>query len=78
MQTIAWMADSDSVHFSEQLSYIKLFISSYSLKDINFASLTHLQEFFQKKQRNGGSFLTEGKGIQPGSLTGGARLSAWI
>jgi hypothetical protein len=51
MQTIAWMANSDSVHFSDKLSYKKHFISIYGSKDINFASLTHLQEFFIKQRR---------------------------
>jgi hypothetical protein len=39
------MAYSDSTHFSEQLSYKTLFISSYQTKDMNFARYTHLQQF---------------------------------
>jgi hypothetical protein len=52
MQTDIWMAFSDSTHFSEQLSYKILFISSYSLKDKNFASLDHFPAIF-RKNRNG-------------------------
>jgi hypothetical protein len=37
MQTVIWMLYSDSTHFSERFSYIKHFISNYSLKVINFA-----------------------------------------
>jgi hypothetical protein len=45
MQTVAWMENSDSMHFSEQFSYKTLFISSYQTKDMNFARYTHLQQF---------------------------------
>jgi hypothetical protein len=45
------MADSDSTHFSDKLSYKILFISSYGLKDMNLAKFKHLQQFF-RKQRN--------------------------
>jgi hypothetical protein len=44
MQTDEWMAYSCSSHFSDQFSYITLFISNYSLEDINFTS-------FAKKKR---------------------------
>jgi hypothetical protein len=37
MQTDEWMAYSCSVHFSDQNSYITLFISSYILEDMIFA-----------------------------------------
>jgi hypothetical protein len=36
MQTDEWMAYSCSSYFSDQISYITLFISSYSLGDMNF------------------------------------------
>jgi hypothetical protein len=49
MKTGLWMAYSDSMHFSEQFSYKIFFISSYQTKDMNFAKLTHLQEFSLKK-----------------------------
>jgi hypothetical protein len=42
------MTYSDSMQFSDKLSYKILFIQSYGPKDINFASLTHLQEFSEK------------------------------
>jgi hypothetical protein len=45
------MAYSNSMHFSDKLSYKILFISSYGLKDTNFARWKYLQEF-QKKNRN--------------------------
>jgi hypothetical protein len=65
------MAYSDSTHFSDKNSYKILFISSYRLKDINFASLTHLQEFFRKTETKLGLFAP--KRIRPGSLTSGVR-----
>jgi hypothetical protein len=65
------MSYSDSSHFSDKLSYKILFILSYRLKDMNFARYTQLQQFSEeKKEKQTGSFLTEGN--QPGSLTGGA------
>jgi hypothetical protein len=50
MQTTIWMAYSESTYFSEQLSYKILFITSYGLKDINFASFKHLQQFSEKQK----------------------------
>jgi hypothetical protein len=35
MQTVVWMAYSDSTHFSNKLSYKTLFISNYGLGDMN-------------------------------------------
>jgi hypothetical protein len=43
MQTEAWMSYSDLAHFSDKISYIKHFILSYRLKDIDFARFKHLQ-----------------------------------
>jgi hypothetical protein len=56
MQTDIWMTFSDSAHFSEQLSYKILFISSYGPKDMNLTSLEHLQEFFRKTVKMVGLF----------------------
>jgi hypothetical protein len=49
MQTVVWMAYSDSTHFSEQLSYKTLFISSYQSKDMNFARLEQILPFSEKQ-----------------------------
>jgi hypothetical protein len=57
MQTIAWVADSDPVHFSDKFSYKILFILSYRLKDMDLARLTPLQQFSENRE-NGGTFLT--------------------
>jgi hypothetical protein len=65
MQTVVWMAYLDSTHFSDKFSYKILFILSYHLKDINFASFAYLQEFLEKTEN-------DRRGTQPGSLTGGA------
>jgi hypothetical protein len=46
------------MQFSDKLSYKILFIQSYGPKDINFASLTHLQEFSEKLNA-AASFLTK-------------------
>jgi hypothetical protein len=40
MQTGIWMTYSDSKHFSEQFLYKIHFVSSYRLKDMNFARYT--------------------------------------
>jgi hypothetical protein len=53
MQTIIWMANSDSMHFSDKISYKILFISNYSLEVMNLARLKHLQECLEKKQKLG-------------------------
>jgi hypothetical protein len=60
MQTVVWMTYSNSTHFSDKNSYKILLILSYGLKDINFARLTHLQEFFWKTEMRR-DFLTEDK-----------------
>jgi hypothetical protein len=45
MQTVAWMAFSDSTHFSDKLSYKIHFISSYHLKDMIYTRFEYLQEY---------------------------------
>jgi hypothetical protein len=50
------MAYSNSMHFSNKLSYKILFILSYGLKDTNLTSLEHLQGFFQKTAKMVGLF----------------------
>jgi hypothetical protein len=55
MQASIWMAYLNSIHFSEKLSYKILFISSYGLKDMNFARCKYLQEF-QKTKIEAGTF----------------------
>jgi hypothetical protein len=42
MQTWIWMSYSNSMHFSDKLSYKILFILSYRLKDMNFANWLHV------------------------------------
>jgi hypothetical protein len=64
------MAYSESTQFSDKLSYKILYISSYGLKDINFARFDKLQEFSETETKLG---LFPPKRIRPGSLTGGAR-----
>jgi hypothetical protein len=56
MQTSIWMAYSDSLHFSNKISYKILFISSNGLKEMNFARYTHLQQFLEKLKRDLGLF----------------------
>jgi hypothetical protein len=51
MQTVVWMAYSDSSHFSDKISYKILFISSYGSKDINFARLEQILQFSAKQRR---------------------------
>jgi hypothetical protein len=51
MQTDIWMVYSGSIHFSDKLSYKILFVSSYGLKDINYARCKYLQEFQKTKQK---------------------------
>jgi hypothetical protein len=46
MQTVAWMAYSDSTHFSDPKTYKTLFIPSYGLEDINFCKINMLAGFF--------------------------------
>jgi hypothetical protein len=42
------MAYSNSMHFSDQLSYKILFISTYGLEDMILARFKYLQQFFRK------------------------------
>jgi hypothetical protein len=46
MQTDIWMVYSNSMHFSDKLSYKILFISSYGSKDMNLLRFAYLQEFW--------------------------------
>jgi hypothetical protein len=46
MQTVAWMAFSDSTHFSDKISYKILFISIYQSKDMNFARFAQKSGIF--------------------------------
>jgi hypothetical protein len=46
------MPYSDSMHFSEQLSYEILFIMSYSLKDINLCKIQILAEISENREKN--------------------------
>jgi hypothetical protein len=58
MQTVVWMAYSNSTHFSDTNSYKILFISSYGSKDMNLTRFAYLQGFSE----NGGrveTFYTE-------------------
>jgi hypothetical protein len=43
------MEYSDATHFSDPKTYKILFVSSYGLKDINFARFEHLQEYSEKE-----------------------------
>jgi hypothetical protein len=63
MQTDIWMVYSDSMHFSDKLSYKILFISTYGLKDINFARLHTCSNFFKKTEISLGLFSP--RGTQP-------------
>jgi hypothetical protein len=56
------MSNSDSTHFSEQLSYIKHFIPIYGLEDMILARFTYILPFSEQKQQKatGRTFLTEG------------------
>jgi hypothetical protein len=47
------MAYSCSLEFSDQFSCRKHFISNYHLKDMNFASLKHLQQFSENREKRG-------------------------
>jgi hypothetical protein len=58
MQTGKWMSNSDSIHFSDKLSYKTFCILSNGLKDMNYARFKHLQQFSENR-KTGGSFLTE-------------------
>jgi hypothetical protein len=50
MQTVEWMSYSGSSHFSDTNSYKILFISSYGLKDIDFASFKHFLQFSENRK----------------------------
>jgi hypothetical protein len=69
MQTVVWMAYSNSTHFSDPKTYKTLFIPSYGLEDINFARLTCLQDFSEKTENSCGFFSP--RGTQPMRLTAG-------
>jgi hypothetical protein len=47
------MAYSDSVHFSDKISYKILFILSYQSKDMNCARFKYLHKFLEKKIETG-------------------------
>jgi hypothetical protein len=47
------------VTFSDKVSYKILCISSYRLKDTNFARYAHLQQYFSKTEKLTGTFLTQ-------------------
>jgi hypothetical protein len=74
MQTKIWMSYSNSMHFSDKLSYKILFISSYGLKDLNLANFAHFQEtenslrLFSPRKSGPGS-LTNWAGRLTGPLT---------
>jgi predicted aminopeptidase len=59
MQTVVWMAYSDSSHFFDKISYKILFISTYRLKDMILTKFKHLQQFFRNNTEFAESFLTE-------------------
>jgi hypothetical protein len=61
------MAYSCSVHFSDQNSYITLFISSYILEDMIFARFKPSLPFSGKQKRVWD--VSHRRGRQPGSLT---------
>jgi hypothetical protein len=66
MQTVAWMAYSDSTHFSDKLPYKILFYFKLRLKRYKFCKIAHLQQFPEKQNRDFvGTFLTEDH-ISPG------------
>jgi hypothetical protein len=67
------MTYSDSTHFSDKFSYKILCISSYRLKDTNFARYAHLQQYSENREI--GQDFSHRKRFQPESLTGGARGS---
>jgi hypothetical protein len=58
MQTVAWMAFSDSTHFSDKISYKILFISSYGLKDMIFTRFAQNLPLFRQPKTTG-TLLTE-------------------
>jgi hypothetical protein len=52
MQTVAWMAFSDSTHFSDKFSYKILFIPSDGLKDTNCARFAQILQFSENRNRS--------------------------
>jgi hypothetical protein len=68
MQTDVCMTYSCSSHFSEQLLYITLLISSYSLEDIDFTRYEHFCNFSENKGR---TRLFSPKGSKPPRLNRG-------
>jgi hypothetical protein len=64
MQTVVWMAYSNSMHFSDKLSYKILCFSSYRLRDMNFARFEGLQEFLFENRKTGDLFSP--KELSPG------------
>jgi hypothetical protein len=48
------MAYSNSMHFSDKLSYKTLFIPSYGLEDMNLARFKYLQQLFRKQENSCG------------------------
>jgi hypothetical protein len=59
------MAYLDSTHFSDPKTYKTLFIPTYGLKDMTFAKLAYLQQFFRKTEKRVGSF-SHRKDLSPG------------
>jgi hypothetical protein len=51
MQTVVWMAYSDSSHFSDKISYKILFILGYGSKDMNLPRFKYLQKFSGKTEQ---------------------------
>jgi hypothetical protein len=51
---------SNSMHFSDPITYKTHFIPTYGLKDMNLARYKHFLKF-QKNRELAGSFLTEGQ-----------------
>jgi hypothetical protein len=75
MQTDIWMVYSNSMHFSDKLSYKILFITSYGLKDINFASFKHLQQFSEKQIKRWD--FSHRKATGPGRCPAGPEETDW-
>jgi hypothetical protein len=60
MQTVAWMAYSDSLHFSDKISYKILFISDYGSKDMIYARFCIFARIFLKTETKLGLFSPNG------------------
>jgi hypothetical protein len=63
------MAYSDSMHFSDKISYKVLFISSYRLKDMILCKINTLAAIFLKTETKLGLFSP--KQSEPRRLTAG-------